>query len=256
MKNRTVALEEVTEFMDGYCAVSSVCDYPGSFNGLQFQNSGKVTKIATAVDAGLSEIRMAAHIGADLLIVHHGIFWEETRPVVGHVYEACKILIDSDIAVYSMHLPLDAHDEIGNNTLMAKALGLKASGRCFESGGVSVGVVARAPAGGVDELENRLRKLFPKTFKRIRFGSKNPKRIALCSGSCGDVVPALPKLGIDTLVCGELRQKHFRMAQEYGLNLYPCGHYATETFGVIALGEIAAKKFALPCDFIEMANPL
>ena len=253
---KNVKLSEVVEFLDEFCGVSKMRDFPPAHNGLQFENSGNITRIAAAVDAGGAEIGIAAHLGANLLIVHHGLFWNPPEPVVGGVYEKVKTLIDGDIAVYSVHLPLDAHDTVGNNVLIASALSLKIVDRCFECEGAKIGVVAEAPKGGRAELASKLAGLFPNTYKEIAFGSANPERIAICSGSCGDAVPHLREIGIDTLVCGELRQRHFTMAQEMRLNLYPCGHYATERFGAAALGELVAEKFGLKCSFIEMQNPL
>ncbi len=209
-----------------------------------------------AVDAGRAEIEQAASLGADLLIVHHGMYWDVPVPMVGANFKKIKTLVDNDIAVYSMHLPLDAHDKIGNNVLLANALDLKIVGRCFVHEGKDIGVIASGVKGGARELENRLANLFPNTFKSMAFGSDNPEKIAICSGSCGDVVPTLRAQGIDTLICGELRQRHFTMAQEMELNLYPCGHYVTERFGVMALGELVAEKFSLCANFIEMPNPL
>ncbi len=256
MKNKVAKLSDVVAFMDAYCDINSIKDFPAAKNGLQFENGGKVRKIATAVDAGIAEVREAARLGADLLIAHHGMFWNAPIPMVGANYEKIKTLISSDIAVYAMHLPLDAHSQIGNNVLIAKGLGLRISGRCFECGGVDIGVVATSPKGGRATLENRLKKMFPQSYKEIKFGSENPKKIAICSGSCGDALEEMPLLGIDTLVCGELREHHFSVAQALNLNLYPCGHYATERFGVATLGELCAKKFSLECEFIEMGNPL
>lgn len=256
MKNNNCTLSQITAFLDKFCLKDQVRDFDGAHNGLQFENSGKITRIATAVDAGLEEIQRAAALGADLLIVHHGLYWDAPIPVVAHNYEKISALVKNDIAVYSMHLPLDAHPKIGNNVLLADALDLKISGRCFPHEGTEIGVVADGVAGGIAELEKRLLNLFPKTFKSIAFGSENPEKIAICSGSCGDVVPHLRSLGLDTLVCGELRQRHYTMAREMRLNLYPCGHYATERFGVMALGEAAAEKFGLGVNFIEIDNPL
>lgn len=160
------------------------------------------------------------------------------------------------MAVYAVHLPLDAHPQIGNNILIAQALNLTPVGGCFEHAGKQIGVLAEAPKAGISELERRLKSLFPSTYKQIQFGSITPSKIAICSGSCGDAVALLPEIGVDTLICGELRQRHYTMAQELRLNLYPCGHYATECFGIMALGELLAKRFGLECDFIEMSNPL
>lgn len=255
-REKCADLGEITAFMDSCLRVGEFKDYDGAKNGLQCANSGKVRSIASAVDAGLGEMKLAAHMGADLLIAHHGMFWSPPIPFTGRNYEKIKTLADSDLAVYACHLPLDAHPRIGNNALIAKALGLKALSRCFDFCGEKIGVLAAAPKGGRDELERRLSALFPETFKAIRFGSKEPEKVAVCSGGSGSCVGELAAVGADTLVCGELSQYHFTMAQELGLNLYPCGHYATERFGVMALGEIVAKKFGLKCSFIEMRNPL
>lgn len=255
-KSKIVKLSEVVKFMDDFCGKDSVKDFSPAYNGLQFANSGKVVKIAMAVDAGIAEVRQASKIGANILLAHHGMYWDTPIPVVDSNYEKIKTLIDSDIAVYAMHLPLDAHDKIGNNVLIAKALKLKVIDRCFEHEGTQIGVVASVPKGGRDELEKRLKSLFGDTYKEIKFGSENPKKIAICSGSCGDVLPIMQSIGADTLVCGELREHHFSVAQALNLNLYPCGHYATERFGIMALGELVAKKFSLDCEFIEMNNPL
>ena len=254
--SKEVSLEKVVSFLDKLSCKNDVADFSGSYNGLQFQNSGKVSRVAMAVDGGIAEIESAVSLGADLLIVHHGMLWNAPIPFVDNNYRKIKTLIDNDIAVYSMHLPLDAHDKIGNNVLLAQALDLKIKGRCFEHEGKNIGVLVELPKGDIQELERRLENLFPHTYKAIRYGTEKPKNIAICSGSCGDVVPLLKSMGIDTLICGELRQKHFTMAQEMGLNLYPCGHYATERYGVMALGEAVAEKFNLPCNFIEMPNPL
>ena len=256
VKNGCAELEDVVAFINSYLGVGDFKDYDGAKNGLQCSNSGKVTAIASAVDAGLGEIKVASHMGADLLIAHHGMFWSPPIPFTGGNYDKIKTLVDSDMAVYACHLPLDAHPQIGNNALIAKALKLRAISSCFEYYGREIGVLAAAPKGGREELERRLSALFPETFKAVRFGSREPKKVAICSGGSGDCVGKLPELGIDTLVCGELSQYHFTVAQELNLNLYPCGHYATERFGVMALGELVAKEFGLKCSFIEMNNPL
>ena len=253
---KKVKLDKVAGFLDKYFDVKNFPDYGGARNGLQFENSGGVCKVAAAVDAGLAEIEQAAEMGADLLIVHHGLFWNAPIPFVGSNYRKVKALIDSDMAVYSVHLPLDAHPRIGNNALIAKALSLDTLGRCFSHEGRDIAVLASPPPGGRAELQRRLKKLFPDTFKAIAFGPDKPKKIAICSGSCGEAVPQLNEFGIDTLICGELRQQHYVMAQEMQLNLYPCGHWATERFGIDALGGVLAKKFALKYSFIPSANPL
>ncbi|MBO7521276.1 MAG: Nif3-like dinuclear metal center hexameric protein [Opitutales bacterium] len=249
-------LKDIVHFIDSYLRVGAFKDFPGSYNGLQFQNSGRVTKIAAATDCGIEEVMAAKKIGADLLLVHHGMFWTPPIPVVKNSYKKIKTLIDSDIAVYSCHLPLDAHREIGNSALIAKSLGLEISGGCFNLEGEDIAVVAKTPKGGRAELAKRLKKLFPKTYKGFEFGAKNPKGIVICSGSGTTSILHLLSEGYDTLVCGELKQGQYVYAQENRINVYPCGHYATECCGIIALAKLVAKKFSLDYKFIKSENPL
>lgn len=251
-----VKLEKIVDFANELCLAKNFNDYPAAQNGLQFPNSGGVKKIACAVDAGLAEFKAAAEMGADFLIVHHGLYWDFPMPIVGARYEKISTLVRADIALFSMHLPLDAHKKIGNNAQIAEALGLKIVGTCCNYGGGDIGMIVEPPKGGRAAFAALAKKLFPQSFKAIEFGSDKPKRIVICSGSCGDVVPLMPEMGVDTLLCGELREHHFGVAQDLHLNLYPCGHYATETFGVKALAAELAKKFSLSYTFIPAENPL
>ena len=116
--------------------------------------------------------------------------------------------------------------------------------------------ITLGPDGGREELSKKLKELFPKSYQSIEYGSVQPKRIGILTGSGQSAVPHLLENDIDTLITGELRQHHFNMAQELGLNLYPCGHYATEIFGVKALAEEVAQKFQLPWVFLEQPCPL
>lgn len=249
-------LREITSYLDEFMRVKDFKDFSGSFNGLQFENSGKVTKIAAAVDCGIAEIKAARAMGADLLMVHHGMYWTIPVPIVGANYEKIKELVEGDIAVYSCHLPLDAHKEFGNSALIANSLGLNISGSCFNLDGEDMAVVCDVGKGGRAELAKKLKELFPQTYKGFEFGSKNPEKVVICSGSGSTSLQHLPLEGFDTMVCGELKQGQYVYCQEQKLNVYPCGHYATECFGIDALSKITAKKFGLKCSFIGSENPL
>lgn len=249
-------LKDIAEFINSYLRVESFKDFPGSYNGVQFENSGNVSKIASAVDCGIEEARAAKKMGADLLLVHHGMFWIPPIPIVKSNYEKVKTLVEGDIAVYSCHLPLDAHRQIGNSALIAKNLGLEICGGCFNLDGEDIAVVAKLGNLGRAELADRLKKLFPNTYKGFEFGSENPKEIVICSGSGSTSVLHLLEEGFDTLVCGELKQGQYVYAQESGINVYPCGHYATECFGIKALAELVSEKFSLEHEFIKSQNPL
>lgn len=248
-------LSEIITYCDNRVRKNQFTDFPGAENGLQVSNNGKITKIGASVDAGLYPFRKAIEAKIDLLIVHHGLFWTPPIPITHNNYEKLKILINGNLALYASHLPLDAHPEIGNNALIAKALHLKQLDWFLEYQGNKIGLIAEAPPGR-NELKTKLQQLFPHTCTPIEFGTPNPKKIAISSGSGNTVVNELLKANVDTLITGELRQHHFNIAQELQLNLYPCGHYATETFAVQALAQEVAQKFNLPYEFIDTHCPL
>ncbi|MBO6103017.1 MAG: Nif3-like dinuclear metal center hexameric protein, partial [Opitutales bacterium] len=202
-------LGDILEFLNGFVRLKDFTDFPGSYNGLQFENSGDIKKVAAAVDCGIAEVEAAAKWGANLLMVHHGMFWTPPIPITGGAYRKIRALINADMAVYSCHLPLDAHRQIGNSALIAKALNLEITGSCFNYCGEDLAIVAKTPKGGRKELSSRLKKLFPKTYKGFEFGSKNPKSIVVCSGSGSTSLSHLPLEGFDTMVCGELKQGQY-----------------------------------------------
>lgn len=244
-------LPEIVSFCDKRVRRSEVNDFDGAHNGLQVGNDGTVTKIGAAVDAGLVPFRQAIESGIDFLICHHGLFWTPPVPVTGSNREKLKTALDGNLAVYGAHLPLDCHPEIGNNALLAEALGLAATGSFLNYEGNDIGLIAQGPEKGRTELAEKLKVLFPETYAAIEFGSDTPGKVAILTGSGQSAVSRLLAEGVDTLVTGELRQHHFNMAQELGLNLYPCGHYATEVFGVKALAAEAAEHFGLEWEFID-----
>jgi dinuclear metal center YbgI/SA1388 family protein len=244
-------LQETVAFCDLYTNRLKIKDFDGAYNGLQLGNNGTVTKIGAAVDAGLRPFEAAVAEGIDFLICHHGLFWTPPIPITGVDYRKVKTAVEGNLAVYSSHLPLDCHPVIGNNALLAKALGLKKVDTFLNYEGNDIATVALGPMGGRAELVEKLQDLFPDTYQSLEYGSEKPKRIGILTGSGQSAVPHLLENGIDTLITGELRQHHFNMAQELGLNLYPCGHYATEVFGVKALAAEIANKFQLEWQFLE-----
>ncbi|TVR51717.1 MAG: Nif3-like dinuclear metal center hexameric protein [Puniceicoccaceae bacterium] len=230
-------------------------DFPGAWNGLQVANGGEVRRIGAAVDAGLVPFRLAEQEGVDFLIVHHGLFWDNHRPLTGPAYVKIRTLLRADCALFSCHLPLDAHPEIGNNALLARELELAPKRGFLPFEGREVGLVAE---GGLPraELRRRLDMLFPGAVTAIEYGPETPAEVAILTGSGASAVAELRPAGLHTLVTGEIRQNHFNLAQEHELNLYLCGHYATETFGVQALAREAAEHFGLPWSFLATPCPL
>ena len=248
------SLQQLADYCDRRTRRSSFKDYPGAVNGLQVANDGRVTRIGAAVDAGLVPFERAVERGVDFLIVHHGLFWGGVQPLTGAVYGRFAALVRGNCAVYSSHLPLDAHEEIGNNVLMARQLGLKPRRQFLPHENELIGWIAPNKYKR-SQLVARLEELYPRVVS-IECGTAVPKLVAFCSGSGNGAVPHLLAAGVDTLITGELREEWFNFAQEHRLNLLCCGHYATETHGVKALAAELAKKFRLPWEFIETENPL
>jgi dinuclear metal center YbgI/SA1388 family protein len=250
----TAQLDDLVRYCDTRTRRAAYKDAPGAFNGLQVANDGRVTKIGAAVDAGLVPFQKATAAGVDFLIVHHGIYWDMPRPLVGPAYDRVATLIRHNCALYSNHLPLDGHPQIGNNALLAKQLGLKPSRPFLVRDGEAIGCIAaiRSTRAGLRAgLERHYRRVIA-----IECGSARPRAVAFCSGSGNSAMPELAAAGVDTLVTGELREEWFNRAQEEKLNLYLCGHYATEVHAVRALAAELARKFKLPWEFIATENPL
>jgi dinuclear metal center YbgI/SA1388 family protein len=248
-------LDEVTAYCDVRLRVREIADFPGALNGLQVANSGKVTKIGAAVDAGAGPFAQAAAAKVDLLIVHHGMYWDGAQAATGAQYRRLKTLLDADCAVYAAHLPLDAHPEIGNNALIAKALKLGVAGWEIPYQGTPLAAItAETPARA--DLRARLGQQFPRGVTAIECGPAQPQKIAILSGSGSSAIAHLAAAGIDTFITGELKQAAFNAAHEAGLNLYACGHYATETFGVKALAAELAGKHGLAWEFLDTGCPL
>ena len=243
--------DSITSYCNKRLNLAAITDFEAAYNGLQIANNGTVTKIAASVDAGLKPLQAAAEAGADFLLCHHGLFWSQPLPLVEHNYAKIKAAFDANIAVYSAHLPLDCHPEIGNNTLLARALNLDVCERFLDYKGTPIAVICQSKEADRSHLSKQLKTLFPKTYSALLFGSHSPKRIAILTGSGQSAVPELKAHQVDTLITGELRQQHFNIAQELGLNLFYCGHYATETFGVKALACELAEQFKIEWTFID-----
>jgi dinuclear metal center YbgI/SA1388 family protein len=247
-------LSEIVKYANERLNIAAFEDVEGAHNGLQFQNSGKISKIAAAVDASLEAIERTIAIGANCLIVHHGLFWGKAVPVTENTYKKYKLLMGHDIAVYSCHLPLDAHMEIGNNARMAKILGLSNAIQAFEYHGTKIGVM-----GDKSIQRPSLRALLEATFPRViamEFGPENIEKMGIVSGGSGMAIAQAKDLGVQGVIIGECQQYHYNIARENGVNAYICGHYATETFGVEALCEEISQKFSIPFEFIPTECPL
>lgn len=225
-------------------------DWPGAVNGLQVANRGRVTRLAAAVDASLATVRLAAEAGANLLLVHHGLFWSPSHPWTGKRYELLRLLLDSDIAVYSSHLPLDAHPELGNNARLCAALGWRRRNPFFPTRGREIGLrVATRIAR--ETLVHRLQTVLGRPLTVLPGGPSVCRRIGVVSGGAGAELAQAAAEGVDTFITGEGPHWTFAAAEDLGINVLYGGHYATETFGVKALAEHLGKRFGLPWVFLD-----
>jgi dinuclear metal center YbgI/SA1388 family protein len=245
-----VSLAAVVAHCDKILRARETGDYDGAANGLQVENSGAVTKIAATVDASLATVKLAVAAKADLLIVHHGLFWSPSHPWTGKKHELLRLLIENNLAVYSSHLPLDAHPKLGNNAQLCALLGLRNLRPFFLTHGQTIGFKAQTRISRV-ELAKRLERATGAEPKIIPGGSEICERIGVVTGGAGGDLKLAADEGVDTFITGEGPHWTFALAEELGLNVFYGGHYATETFGVKALAAHLSRKFKLPWEFLN-----
>ena len=223
----------------------SFADVDASPNGLQVGSAdGTVERAAFAVDGVEATVRSAAEFGADVLVVHHGFIWGSIDRVTGIEYDRVAACVDTDVALYVSHLPLDGHDELGNAAGLASFLGCEPVAPFGEYGGVTIGQRARADGAiPVGELESRLSKLDTagRPVRTLGFGPETVEEIAIVTGSGTDWIREAAAAGVDALVTGDGKQQAYHEAREAGLNVLMAGHYATETFGVKRLRDLVEE---------------
>jgi dinuclear metal center YbgI/SA1388 family protein len=244
------SLSAIVRYCDTELRTDEIQDYDRACNGLQVDNRGTVTRIAAAVDASLTTIKMAVDAGANLLIAHHGLFWSPTHPWTGKRYELIKFLVENDCAVYSSHLPLDAHPKLGNNALLFSKLRLKKPSRFFFERGGYLGIKASHRVSR-SHLANRLRKATGTEPLMIPAGPNMCSRIGIVTGGAGSELKKAAAEGVDTFITGEGPHWTYSLAEELGINVLYGGHYATETFGVKALAGELSRRFKVPWIFVD-----
>jgi dinuclear metal center YbgI/SA1388 family protein len=249
------SLSEVTDYIDTYLRIQEIEDWPNALNGLQIENSGRVKKIGASVDVSTRVLTQAARKKVDLLIVHHGLFWPGLQPITGILRRQLRLAFENNIALYSAHLPLDLHPEVGNNAQLAAALGLKSRTHFFEEKGQLIGVKA-ATRRSRDDLIRSLKRSLGGKVKAFNFGPKQLKTIGIITGGAGSEIYRVAREKIDLFITGEAPHWAAVAAEELGMNLVLGGHYATETFGVKALVEHLSRKFQLASEFIDCPTSL
>jgi dinuclear metal center YbgI/SA1388 family protein len=248
-------LSRIVEYTDKYLRIREIEDWPNALNGLQIENSGGVTKIGAAVDVSTRVLTAAANKDVDLLLVHHGLFWPGLQPVTGAFHRQLRIAFENNIALYSAHLPLDLHPEVGNNAQLAKSLGLRSATAFFEEKGELIGLKARVSISR-DELLRKLQDSLGRKVKAFKFGPKKANTVGIITGGAGSEIYRVAQEKIDMFITGEAPHWAAIAAEELGLNLVLGGHYATEACGVKALAAGLSKRFKLPWTFIDFPTGL
>ncbi|MGD1992284.1 MAG: Nif3-like dinuclear metal center hexameric protein [Anaerolineae bacterium] len=243
---------ELTSYLDDYLQIASFEDV--SQNGLQVEGPKEVTKVAFAVDGCQASFEQAVDAGAQLLIVHHGLFWKDPLRLVGPHFRRVRTLIDGDCGLYAVHLPLDAHPEVGNNAELARRLRLRGTHPFAEYHGQKIGVAGELnPPAEIPALIGRLVQILNVPPLRVlAHGPDEAKHVGCISGGAASMIDKAEEAGLDTYITGETSHTFFHQAAERGLNVLFCGHYATETLGVKALARHLEAKFELETLFLSV----
>jgi dinuclear metal center YbgI/SA1388 family protein len=249
-------LKKVTGFLEETLDLDSFSG-DQSMNGLQVEASGEIRNVALAVDACRESISRAARQKADLLIVHHGLFWGGMPPVTGILSSRVKALLDGNVSLYAAHLPLDCHPEIGNNAQIAKVLGIGETGRFGKYACVDIGTSGSLPRPmKIEGLRRKLAGILDSPVQTFTFGPAVVRKIGIVSGGGASLTQAAADAGCDALLTGETSHSSYHVARENGISLIFAGHYASETFGVKALGKLMSEKLGLRTFFIDLPTGL
>jgi dinuclear metal center YbgI/SA1388 family protein len=245
-----VAIAEIEHYLDDYLRIAANPDETGARNGLQVEGGGPVSRVAVAVDASERTIAEAAKWNADLLIVHHGLFWDGGVPLTGRRYRKVRRLIESGLAVYSAHIPLDVHPDVGNNAVLARALGISVEGWFGDYRGIPLGVWGRVDMLR-EALAARLDEVLGGRVRMLAGGPERLSRVGIITGGGGGMIGEAIAAELDGYVTGEGAHHTYFDAVEGGINVYYGGHYATEVWGVRALGDHLSDRFGLDVRFID-----
>ncbi|MBN1594925.1 Nif3-like dinuclear metal center hexameric protein [candidate division FCPU426 bacterium] len=247
--------QDVADCLDKELRTQDIPD--ASLNGLQVEGNRGVRKIALAVDASVETFRLAIQAQADLVIVHHGIFWNQPRRLCGPLFTKVQLLIQNGMGLYASHLPLDCHPRMGNNALLAKSLKLSASRPFGHYHGHTIGIGGRlASPLTATALGRKIRSITGANPRIFAFGKKRIKTMAIVSGGAGELLEEAASMGYDAFLTGEMSHACYHTAREEHMHVVLGGHYATETFGVRALGRYLQKRFRIHSVFLDVPTGL
>ncbi|MBC7791673.1 MAG: Nif3-like dinuclear metal center hexameric protein [Anaerolineae bacterium] len=250
------SFSSIARHLDAVLRIADFPDYPNAVNGVQVDLDLDIVGIAAAVDIREKTILGCVEAGANLLIVHHGLFWGGLQPLTGAHLRRVRALLENGIALYSSHLPLDAHPELGNNVLLAQQMGVTPTRGFARENGIDIGVM------GETEIATEVLAMRADAFAKLHGGAvrtsftelgRQTRRWAICSGAgaSSETIREATELGVDTMIVGEGPHHTAIEAEESGIVVIYAGHYATETLGVQALARYASQKFGIPWNFLH-----
>jgi dinuclear metal center YbgI/SA1388 family protein len=251
------AITEILDLLDDLLSPERFEDYGP--NGLQVPGPEQVGVVATGVSAHAELFELAVEGGADLLLVHHGLFWGSGFRVIDPVLKRrLQMLFDANIALAAYHLPLDGHPEVGNNALLARALGASELQRFAADHGEAIGILATLPGEGLTagDLFARVGDVLAREPLVFDAGPAQVRRVAIVSGAGANYLEAAAAAGAEAFLTGEPAERVMAQARESHLHFIAAGHYATETLGIRRLGELLAERFAIEHVFLDVPNPV
>lgn len=229
-----------------------------SWNGVQIACSDKdVARVAVAVDAAAESVARAAQWGADMLLVHHGLFWGTGKPVTGVHYRRLKEFLDKDMALYAAHLPLDAHEQLGNNAQMADRLELTDRRPFGEYKGITIGCAGTLPQPmTTDEVAQALFGTTDDLLGVLPFGPERNGSVGIVSGGAPHEVEQAIDTGLDLYITGDASHTIYHHCLEAGINVMFAGHYRTETWGVMAVAGRMEEELGVETTFVDLPTGL
>lgn len=248
-------LFKLKKFLDNFLKISEIEDV--SINGLQVEGKEEVNKICFAVDASIDTFKIAKKENADMLFVHHGIIWNGIKNVRGINYRRLKFLIENKISLYAAHLPLDKHNEVGNNIQFLKIFEITNDIEEFGAyHGVKIGYKGKFKnERKFDDFVKDIESKINTKCKILKFGKKKIKKVGVVSGGASSLIDEAIE-EVDCFVTGEPSHQVYHLAKEGKINVIFAGHYATETLGVKAMAEFINKKFKIETKFIDIPTDM
>jgi dinuclear metal center YbgI/SA1388 family protein len=244
--------DDLVTYLDDYLQIGAIADL--SDNGLQVEGAPEITRLAFAVDASLAAFKAAQESHAQMLIVHHGLFWGRPLMVTGIHHRRLSQLLAAGISLYAAHLPLDLHPDVGNNATLARWLKLEDAAPFGDYKGQPAGVVGRLPTAlPLDRFVAQVEESLGEPVVQIwPFGPENVSLVGIISGSAASMVNQVAEAGVDVFLTGEVSHTIYHQAQELGINIVYGGHYATETAGLKALAQHLAEHLGLETTFLHL----